>query len=48
MFCQLGRTSPNLWTDAYLASFVKAGRLRLVSFDRGFSKLSGLELLILQ
>ncbi len=47
-FCNLGRTSPNLWTDAYLASFAKAGGLRLVSFDRGFTRFIGLELLVLQ
>jgi len=47
-FCNLGRTSPNLWTDAYLAAFGKCGALRLVTFDRGFSKFKDLELLILQ
>ena len=31
-FCNLGRTSPNLWTDAYLASFAKCAGLRLVTF----------------
>jgi toxin-antitoxin system PIN domain toxin len=46
-FCDLGRTSPNLWTDAYLAAFAKCAGLRLVSFDRGFSKFAGLDLLVL-
>ena len=46
-FCDLGRTSPNLWTDAYLASFARCAGLRLVTFDRGFSRFSRLDLLIL-
>jgi uncharacterized protein len=46
-FCDLGRTSPNLWTDAYLAAFVTCTGLRLVSFDQGFSKFSGLDVLLL-
>ena len=45
--CDLGRTSPNLWTDAYLAAFAASAGLRLVSFDQGFSKFSGLHMLIL-
>jgi uncharacterized protein len=47
-FCNLGRTSPNLWTDAYLAAFAKCAGLRLVTFDQGFSRFRGLELLILK
>jgi toxin-antitoxin system PIN domain toxin len=47
-FCALGRTSPNLWTDAYLAAFAVSARLRLVTFDRGFSRFSGLDLLVLK
>jgi len=47
-FCNLGRTSPNLWTDAYLASFAKCAGLRLVTFDQGFSRFSGLDLLIIE
>ena len=47
-FCNLGRTSPNLWTDAYLAAFARCGRLRLVTFDHGFSRFEGLDLLILK
>ena len=46
-FCDLGRTSPNLWTDAYLAAFASCAGLRLVSFDQGFSKFAGLDSLIL-
>jgi toxin-antitoxin system PIN domain toxin len=44
-YCDLGRASPNLWTDAYLASFARCAGLRLVTFDSGFSIFSGLELL---
>ena len=47
-FCNLGRTSPSLWTDAYLAAFAKCAGVRLVTFDRGFSRFRGLELLILE
>ena len=43
-----GRTSPNLWTDAYLASFARCAGLRLVTFDHGFARFTGLELLILK
>ena len=48
IFCDIGRTSPSFWTDAYLASFAQASRLRLVSFDRGFTRFAGLELLVLK
>jgi predicted nucleic acid-binding protein len=47
-FCNLGRTTPNLWTDAYLAAFAKCAGLRLVTFDQGFSRFKGLELLTLK
>ena len=40
--------TPNLWTDAYLASFASVAGLRLVSFDRGFSKFAGLDFLLLE
>ena len=46
-FCDLGRTSPNLWTDAYLAAFAQCAGLRLATFDRGFTRFSGLALLLL-
>ena len=41
-------TTPNLWTDAYLASFASVAGLQLVSFDRGFSKFRGLNFLLLE
>ena len=47
-YCNLGRTSPNLWTDAYLAAFAKSAELRIVSFDQGFSAFTGLEVLTLK
>lgn len=46
--CDLGQTSPNLWTDAYLAAFAKCGDLRLVTFDRGFLGFTGMGLLLLE
>jgi toxin-antitoxin system PIN domain toxin len=47
-FCNLGRMSPNLWTDAYLASFAKCAGIRLVTFDQAFSQFHGLDLLVLR
>ena len=47
-FCNLGRTSPNPWTDGYLAAFARCAGLRLVTFDQGFLRFKGLELLILR
>ena len=32
-----------MWSDAYLAAFAIAGNLRLVSFDRDFSRFPGLD-----
>jgi uncharacterized protein len=46
-FSDLGRTSPHFWTDAYMAAFAFRAGLRLVSFDQGFSKFAGLDLLLL-
>lgn len=40
-------TTPNLWTDAYLATFAKETRLQLVTFDRGFSKFPRFRFLLL-
>lgn len=40
-----GIITPRLWTDAYLAAFAMAGGLRLVSFDRDFTRFDGLDLL---
>jgi uncharacterized protein len=47
-FATAGRISPNLWTDAYLAAFAVRAGLRLVSFDKGFSRFEGLNPLTLE
>lgn len=36
-----------LWTDAYLAAFAVESQAQLVSFDRGFRRFDGLDLLLL-
>jgi len=41
-------TTPNLWSDAYLAAFAKQAELKLVSFDRGFAKFPGLDFIRLE
>jgi len=46
-FSNTDRSSPNLWTNAYLAAFAACAGLRLVTFDKGFSKFSGLDPFIL-
>ena len=46
-FCNTGRFSPNLWTDAYLAAFAKCAGLRLVTFDKRFSQFADLDCFIL-
>ncbi len=45
--CSRERSSPGFWSDAYLAAFARAGRYRFVTFDRGFRRFEGLELLLL-
>lgn len=47
-YCNTGRISPNLWTDAYLASFAKCAGLRLVTFDGRFRKFTDLEKFVLE
>jgi uncharacterized protein len=39
--------SPKRWMDAYLAAFAKAGKMRFVSFDRGFRGYKGLDFQLL-
>ncbi len=41
------RTTPNLWSDAYLAAFATAAKLQIVTFDRGFSKFTVVDCRIL-
>jgi toxin-antitoxin system PIN domain toxin len=42
-----GRTSPNLWTDAYLCAFARAGGMTLVTFDRKMSPANGIDCIVL-
>jgi len=41
------RPATKLWADAYLAAFARIAGLSLVTFDRSFPKLAGLELELL-
>jgi toxin-antitoxin system PIN domain toxin len=41
-------TSPNLWTDAWLAALALSLDCEMVSFDRGFRSFAGLQLNLLQ
>ena len=43
-----GKAARDFWTDAYLAAFAKAGQLRLVTFDSGFSRFANLDCLLLE
>ena len=45
--CARGGSSPGFWTDAYLAAFALAGGHRFATFDRGFLRFDGLEVLLL-
>ncbi|MBI3414499.1 MAG: PIN domain-containing protein [Verrucomicrobia bacterium] len=46
-FTQLNSPSHALWTDAYLASFAVVAQAQLVTFDQGFSRFAGLDLIVL-
>lgn len=39
--------SPKIWNDAYLAAFASTGRLKLLTFDKGFRAYEGLSLELL-
>jgi len=39
--------SPNAWSDAFLAAFARAGNLRVITFDKGFSQFKSLSYTIL-
>ena len=39
------KATRDFWTDAYLAAFAKAARLRLVNFDAGFTRFQRLDFL---
>ena len=45
--CRRRGSSPSFWSDAYLAAFALAGRHRIATFDRGFRRFDGLDLLLL-
>jgi toxin-antitoxin system PIN domain toxin len=46
-FAHASFPSHALWTDAYLAAFALESKARLVTFDQGFSRFAGLDLLVL-
>jgi toxin-antitoxin system PIN domain toxin len=46
-FSKSRESSPNLWTDAWLAAFALTTGFRLVTFDRGFFRFAGVPLEIL-
>ena len=39
--------SHGVWTDAYLAAFAITSQAQLITFDQGFSRYAGLDLLVL-
>ena len=41
------RSSPTFWSDAYLVAIARAGGYRLATFDRGFRRYDGLEVVLL-
>jgi toxin-antitoxin system PIN domain toxin len=41
------RPATKLWADAYLAAFARVAGLSVVTFDRGFPRLAGLEVELL-
>ena len=45
--CRGRRSSKNFWTDAYLAAFARASAVPFVTFDRGFRKFSGVDVMLL-
>jgi len=50
IFRQLTKTAfpqHKLWTDAYLAAFARTARHSMVTFDDGFRRFTGLDLLVL-
>jgi toxin-antitoxin system PIN domain toxin len=40
-------SSPGFWSDAYLAAFALAGGHRFATFDQGFRRFEGLDLILL-
>ena len=46
-FAQADSPAHGLWTDAYLAAFAVGLQAQLVTFDQGFRRFAGLDLLVL-
>src|SRR4051812_42750253 len=46
-YASSAKPSPKLWMDSYLAAFARAMNIPFVTFDRGFAKFPGLELIVL-
>ena len=46
-FTQTASPSHGVWTDAYLAAFAIALQALLVTFDQGFDRFAGLDLVVL-
>ena len=44
--CRGRRSSKNFWTDAYLAAFARASAVPFATFDRGFRKFSGVDVML--
>jgi uncharacterized protein len=42
------KAARDFWSDAYLAAFAKAAKMRLVSFDAGFDRFQRLDFLLLK
>jgi predicted nucleic acid-binding protein len=42
-----GTFSPGAWNDAYLAAFAHKAGLQVITFDKGFSRFSDLQLTVL-
>ena len=47
-FANLSASGLERWADAYLASFADISHSQLVTFDQGFNRFTGLDLLVLQ
>ncbi len=45
--CRGRRSSKNFWADAYLAAFARASAVPFATFDRGFRKFSGVDVMLL-
>jgi hypothetical protein len=46
-YSSASQISPKAWQDAFLAAFARAAGLRIVTFDRGFRRFDGLQVIVL-